>query len=50
MPGGGHDGSFQRVGNFFAFHFGVAVEDHVAKIREHFGGAIAAAWKAEQLG
>ena len=56
-PGGGSipgvDGSTaasRRFGYFLAFHFGIAVEDHVAEVREQLGGAIAAAGKAKQFG
>src|SRR5438477_2644902 len=42
-------GRFDFFGNFLPFYFGIAVEDYIAEIGEQFGGAIAAAGKAEKF-
>ena len=50
MPGrAGSASFFDGFGEFLPFHFGIAVQDHVAEIREQLGGAVAAASETKQL-
>ena len=46
---GGKHKRFQPFGHFLSFDFGIAVEDHLAEVREQLGGAVAAARKTEQF-